>query len=56
MVLWVPSHDSVVRPWGQCLHSCDLESHGGTHRVAPKAAFELKAHVEKFHMYCFVLH
>jgi hypothetical protein len=56
MVLQVPSQDLVVRPWGQSLHGCDSESHGGTHRVAPEAASELKAQVEaKIHMYYFVL-
>jgi hypothetical protein len=46
----------VVRLWGQSLHGCDSESHGGTHRVAPEAASELKAQVEaKIHMHYFVL-
>jgi hypothetical protein len=41
---------------GLSLHGHDSESCGGTHRVAPEAAAELKAQVEaKFHMYYFVL-
>jgi hypothetical protein len=56
MALWVPPQDSVVRPWGESLHSHNSESHGCTHRVAPEAAVELKDHTEaKFHMYYFGL-
>jgi hypothetical protein len=56
MLLWVPPLDSMVRPWGQILHGHDSESRGDTHRVAPKAAAELKAQTEaNFHMYCFIL-
>jgi hypothetical protein len=57
MSLLVLPQDSVVRPWGKSLHSCDSESNGGTHRVAPEAVAELKAQVETmFHMYCFDLY
>jgi hypothetical protein len=43
MLLWVPTRDSLVRLWGQSLHSYDMESHGGTHHVAPEAVSELEA-------------
>jgi hypothetical protein len=57
MLLWAPSWDSVVRPWGRSLHSRDLKSHGGAHRVAPEAASELKAKAEvMLHMYFIVLY
>jgi hypothetical protein len=56
MLLWVPSRESVVRPWGHSLHSRDFKSCGGTHRVASEVASELKPQAEaKFHIYCFVL-
>jgi hypothetical protein len=39
--------------WCKGLHGHDSESRGGTHRVAPEAAAELKRQAEdKFHMYC----
>jgi hypothetical protein len=54
IILWVSPRDLVVRPWGQSLHGHDLESHSGSHHVAPEAAVELKAQTEaKFHMYYF---
>jgi hypothetical protein len=57
MILWVLSHDSEVRSWGQSLHVHGSESHGGAHRVAPQAASKMKAQAEaKFDMYCRVLH
>jgi hypothetical protein len=40
--LWVPSQNSVVRPWGWSLHGRDSESCSATHHVAPEAMDELK--------------
>jgi hypothetical protein len=57
MLLWVPSQDLVVRPWGYSLHGRESESHGGTNHVAPEAASRFKAQAEaKFIIYCVVLH
>jgi hypothetical protein len=56
MLLWVLPQDLVVRTWGSSVDRLDLESRGGTQRVAPEAAYELKAQAEaKLHMYCYVL-